>query len=69
MAFVTQARILTFADRLAFPELDGCRTGTYSMRGLDFLSSHTLHESDSVAAICRYKTNQHDLKLDGSTLR
>ena len=68
MAFVTQARILTFADRLAFPELDGCRTGTYSMRGLDFLSSHTLHESDSVAAICRYITNQHDLKLDGDML-
>ena len=38
------------------------------MRCLDFLPSHTLHESDSVAAICRYTTNQHGLKLDGDML-
>lgn len=67
-AIVTKAGVLTFADRLAFPELDGCRTGTYTMRGLDFLPSHTLHESDSVAAICGYTTNQHGLNLDGDML-
>lgn len=65
---VTQARMLTLADRLAFSELDGCRNGTDSMRCLDFLPSHTLHESDSVAAICRYTTNQYGLKLDEDIL-
>jgi hypothetical protein len=68
MAIVTQARMLTFTDRLAFSEFDGCRTGAYSMRCLDFFPSHTLHESDTVAAICRYTTNQHGLKLDGDML-
>lgn len=42
-AIVTKAGVLTFADRLAFPELDGCRTGTYTMRGLDFLPSRILY--------------------------